>query len=525
MKFNLIDEPFLPCLMPDGGFQEFGLKEALERAHEIAELRDQSPIITLALHRLLLAILHRIFGAPDLESWADLWRGGRFDAGSLNAYFEKWHGRFDLCDNDHPFYQTGGMTTEQPLFVNALFDELAGGNNATLFDHTSEAGGGKPVPLNVAARGLVARQAFALGLGVSPDVRINGRLVKTGNRKDGPLARGLVILVRGDSLFQTLLCNLTRFDAAEGDLPVWERDDPEALAGASAARGRLDLYTWQCRRLRLVLPSDPTCPVERVHFAQGRELSKDELDPMKPYRRDKNQRLVPFPVDPERAVWRDSAALFELTNDALRPAEALNWMAQAARDRVVPRHRTLTLDAFAVGTQAGKATSIILWRHDRMPLPLDYLDDRELVAHLKHALSVAEDVAAALRRCAWVMAASILAPGDSKPDRDRVSGLVDSLSPDRLYWSRLEVPFRQFLVDLPGDPADRERQAHRERRLARWVLDALRPTARRAFDETAGQLDHSARVLRAVSEAGAKLTRELGSLCSPFKEYLHEQTR
>ncbi len=338
-SFNLLTEPFIPCVMPDGTCATFGLRETLLRAGEICEIRDGSPLVTLALHRLLLAILHRNFGPKNPNEWKPLWQAGRVDDVKLDAYFSRWRQRFDLFDEDRPFFQTGRMTTENPLPVAALFDQMACNNNATLFDHSVN-DSDRGVSVAAAARGLIARQGFALGLGVSPDVFINGRRVKTGHRKDGPLARGLLVLVRGDNLFQTLMLNLSQYTPSREDMPIWERDDTEAAVAEPRTAGRLDLYTFQCRRLRLEL-DDTSGNLVRVHFAQGREVHPDEKDPMKPYRRDEKRGDVPFGVDEERALWRDSSALLELAHDPHRPIQALNWVARACRRRSRSTSRAL----------------------------------------------------------------------------------------------------------------------------------------------------------------------------------------
>jgi CRISPR system Cascade subunit CasA len=506
--------------MPNGTQQPFGLKKTLLQAHEIREVRDDSPVVTIALHRLLLAILHRNFGPASLAAWERLLQAGHFDADRLSAYFEEWRARFDLFDVEHPFYQTGGMSTEKPLPVAALFDELACNNNATLFDHSSN-NAAKTISPAEAARGLIARQGFALGLGVSPDVTIKGRVVKTGNRKDGPLARGLLILVRGDNLFQTLLFNLTQYTPSEDDAPIWERDDNETLVAQTRSDGRLDFYTCQGRRLRLIQPAEAAQPgVTQVHFAQGRVPDTNELDPMKPYRRHEKLGWMDFAIVEEKAVWRDSSALLELASDAERPVPALNWMARAVREGLIPRHAIYNLDTFAVGTQPGKATSIILWRHDRMPLPLAYLDDRNLVEALKTALAIAKETGDALRGSVWLLARLVLLPDEEKEpgkqQKNDVDRMVDALAPERLYWSRLEVPFRHFLVELAQD------ENRREEALARWVCNVLRPQAQQAFRQTAGQLDQSARVLRAAVVAERHFNINANRISRPFEEVLHE---
>src|SRR5438876_12141437 len=106
-SFNLIDEPFLPCFRLDGLPVEYGMRDVLLKAQEIAELRDGSPLVTVALHRLLLAILHRCYAGP--KNSADrvaIRTTGRFDADRIARYFEK-SDRFDLFHEKYPFYQRG----------------------------------------------------------------------------------------------------------------------------------------------------------------------------------------------------------------------------------------------------------------------------------------------------------------------------------------------------------------------------------------------------------------------------------
>ena len=171
-KFNLIEEPWIPCLMiKSNEIREFGLRDVLLKASEIKEIVDNSPFVTVSLHRLLLAILHRNFGPKNFDTWKDIWRKGKWDEQTLNAYFAQWKERFNLFDDERPFYQytkvdkKGGKEAEiAPLSL--LMQEQASGNNATLFNHSSKAIPQEYSPA-VAARYLVARQAFSFGGGVS----------------------------------------------------------------------------------------------------------------------------------------------------------------------------------------------------------------------------------------------------------------------------------------------------------------------------------------------------------------------
>src|SRR6516225_3753501 len=107
--FNLIDSPWIPCVTPEGAVSPQGILAALGEARRFTEIRDASPLVTVALHRLLLAILHRVFGPETPDAWEELWKAGRFDAAILGGYLKstRVYPRFNLFDPKHPFYQTG----------------------------------------------------------------------------------------------------------------------------------------------------------------------------------------------------------------------------------------------------------------------------------------------------------------------------------------------------------------------------------------------------------------------------------
>jgi CRISPR system Cascade subunit CasA len=106
LTFNLVREPWIRCADLDGQVRVVGLAEAMASPHELSGVADESPLVTAALHRLLLAILHRNLGPRDTETWGDLWKQCCFPSEVLEAYWTKWESRFDLFDDTHPFYQS-----------------------------------------------------------------------------------------------------------------------------------------------------------------------------------------------------------------------------------------------------------------------------------------------------------------------------------------------------------------------------------------------------------------------------------
>jgi len=96
-EFNLIDEPWIPCIALNGKSAEFGIRDALLKAHELREICDDSPLVTVAIHRLLLAILYRVHGGPeDYATWKRIYASGVFDRSAGTTYLERWKSRFDL---------------------------------------------------------------------------------------------------------------------------------------------------------------------------------------------------------------------------------------------------------------------------------------------------------------------------------------------------------------------------------------------------------------------------------------------
>jgi CRISPR system Cascade subunit CasA len=481
---------------------EYGLRDVLLKAHQLAEVRDGSPLVTVALHRLLLTILHRCYRGPkNSAERVSIRKAGRFDADHLTGYFRKWGDRFDLFQQSYPFFQRTGFTTKDPSGINRLAQELSRGNNAALFDHTTD----DPPPAFTpaqAARLVVTEQTFAVGGGKSD----------TGNTTHAPLVSGAVVLVHGVTLFETLWLNLTRYDgdqhpvpSDEDDAPVWERPPAEPHKEPPGPRGYLDYLTWQSRTLR-VHPEEQggQVVVRRVSYAQGRRLETPPgfYDPMVAYSRSKEEGDRAVRLSENRDLWRDSATLFQFAEtDQFKGPTTLHTLASAELMEVLPRSASHRLSVFGLCTDKAKVN---FWRHETLPLPLAYLDRPELVEALRRALALAESVAKdALRPAAWATAANWLtANPETRPDTDRVRSVVESFAPERLYWSRLERPFRELLVALAAEESDLAGC------VSDWFWDPLDHTAKESFDHTIGRID-GGRDLKAVNAGRGLLLSRL----------------
>jgi len=534
VSFDLTSEPWIPCILANGTRKELSLTDVLTRAPEIREVVAPSPLVTAALHRLLLAILHRIFGPRTRSEWREMWEAGRWDEGRLRAYLEDWRHRFDLFDKDRPFYQTPGLPHKMnPSPISILACEQSSKSSTTLFDHHDDHIAPNVSPAEAACL-VVANQAFSLGGLCSRE--------KGGNpsAKDAPIARAAIVLVIGDTLFETLMLNMVRYDVQRGfpfsgqsadDAPAWEQDSPAAVE-ERLPRGYLDYLTWQSRRIWLgpEVDKDGDLQVRQGIIADGRRFPDNvfpsEMETMtaripKPNAKSGQDPRGPLRLRQSRAVWRDSTALLQSIAEGddkastIRP-RTIDWLGELVDTGVIDKAKSYSISIIGMCSKPGQK-KIYFWRHERQPLPLTYLTDEDLVDDLGVALRIAEEAARALTSALWPIGCTLVGPDQANDNEAVRQKLSQSLPGLPLYWSSLEPKFYGLLVGLPGD------YDHRERELEKWAK-IVESTVWRAFDESIRALPTGIKFLRAEVTARNNLARKLyGDVLSDFKEVDYAQ--
>ncbi len=528
-QFNLIDEGWIPCIMGGDGPEverrcELGVRDILLQAPDIQEVSDPSPLVTVALHRLLLAIIHRAIDGPvDMDNWARLWVQDHWDA-ALGAYVSEMRPRFNLFGDQHPFYQVASIGPEYGQPVAKLTHELASGNNVTLFDHTTRAQAPAFTPAQ-AARYLVAYQCYAVGGLVSFETGQDPKVYKSAPAT--PLVKGAVALARGKSLFETLMLNLVEYNVKVGapfreqksnDQPAWERDG-ETRVEERRPDGYLDYLTWQSRRIRL-FPSyneQGDIIVREVAIMKGYVLSgveRRDVETMVAFRKLRKQPLgqdpyVAIGFRPDKALWRDSQAIFQSVDDSV-PSKTLHWLHDLEDAGLLQLEPIIPLDLLGMVTDQA---SVLLWRHEQLPLPLAYLDpvNENLKAALWKALDVAEKVGRVVRAVSEILAKFLLAPdqGARQAALDDKRKLADSFGMERAYWPRLDIPFKRLLQALPEDPTiHASGDLEYDNGLPEWVGE-VRRAAYDVFDEVTSGMDESGRSLKAVALARRDLRIEV----------------
>jgi CRISPR system Cascade subunit CasA len=502
VSFNLVDEPWIPCLTKSGEPRKMGLYGLLANAHEIRSLDMQSPLSEAALLRLLLATLHRIVSGPrSVSEWAELYRSGKLPTQKIDDYFSKWRDRFDLFSEAHPFYQTSGLAVldksghPSPAPVTSIMVERSNGHNKTVFDHSIDAA---PVCLSPAesALALITFQMYSLGGLNRKTTNLFGYQLSFYH---AVLVNGILVAMQGENLFETFVLNLLVCNEnepvplTEEDSPVWERDDMGAT-GPSVPRGYLDYLTCKCRHILLMAEKcSKGVGVRFVHVAQG-EAFPDVDNPATIKRQKRDGSWFPLQLDPDRLLWRDSSCLFSFDKEMDRRPKIFRLLGDIALKKVVPLPSRYRCNAYGL---ANDKANPLAWRKEGLNIPRDLLSDQELVAYLKKGIEISEKAGAILGDSIKTFIADCL-PDGCKEVNEKAKA-IGALS---IYWDRMERHFHLFLGGIE----------ERDAALETWAGNAKR-TARETFETC---LRHhyadSARQYRAWTNANRVLNTRLATL-------------
>ncbi|MFJ7280513.1 type I-E CRISPR-associated protein Cse1/CasA, partial [Kitasatospora sp. NPDC098663] len=266
-SFNLVDRGWLPVHDLDAGtHREVGLREALVRAHRLRLALAPGQELAVVL-RVLLAAYDSAAGPADTAQWQQAWRAETLDTTRIDAYFDRWRDRLDLFDPQHPAFQSAHLTQCRRgpgvLHPSYLMSETA----RTFFARDRTGPGASPLPAAQAARRLLVLLGYDVsGLKGAP----GGGL--TFGAQVPPVADSVHVSVDGYLTLKDLtLLNLPPQPRAPQDRPVWEQTQQQPAVGEPrAALGRLDLWTWPARGMRL--HADDNGVVTAVAWHDGTRL-------------------------------------------------------------------------------------------------------------------------------------------------------------------------------------------------------------------------------------------------------------
>jgi CRISPR system Cascade subunit CasA len=528
---NIIDDPCLQATVPGtaaeeppdtpgGPIADVGARRLLLDAHLFADLVVDLPTQKPALLRqLLLPIVVDALGWPaDTDEWTTWFTAGAFTPAQrekLGAYLDEHRHLFGLFDETDPFAQVAGLRTvkDETKSASLLVATAATGNNVPLFAARTEADRLELTPAQ-ALRWLLHTHCWdtaAIKTGVVGDPRAASG--KTSGNPTGPLGQLGVIVPTGRTLFETLLLNIPcQGRKLAEDRPQWRRratDGPveKTLSVATpawdtrAARGTLDLWTWQSRRIRLVPEdTDHGTRVARVVVAAGDRLASVPRDEethtawstgrpstgAATARRRQTVRKPPEGDRPRRhqagrAGWRGLAALLAVggmteESGAFATSRLLAQLAGVSSDLPGTFPLQVELSGISYGNQSAVIEDVI---HDGIPLPITALDPEGFAyGALLGAVEQAEDLADAVNR----LSGDLRRAAGSEPipwDKGQRPGDVLLYALDPIV-RRLLVGLRTVGDDLDaaykGLAAWEQKAAEATWEVAEQVLSAVPPT-------------------------------------------------
>jgi CRISPR system Cascade subunit CasA len=473
-SFDLVQKPWLPIVTQDGLYQEVSLLELFEQWETLRDLHADNPPTTLALHRFLFALLHRVYRGPaDEEDWERI----RDDNGEeVITYLQEHQDCFELLHPDRPFMQDPTLTPEMAGEIYQAY-VLHGNNTSTVFCHEHQ-WSGDSLDIAAAARLVLRLHVFDVG----------GR--KTGSSVSAgviPTMDAANVLVRGNNLKETLLLNLIRYDGEDypfringDDLPAWERESQPARERVPA--GYVDYLSFQWRRVRLFFEGDRAV---RVAVHAGDRLPKShspaDYEMAIAYIKNPKKSGERFTVrlNLNRSLWRDSTAFLQSSSnwsDVWVCPRIISWIAELQQAKLVKD--LLNLQVLGLTVDNAKPLG---WVSEQLSVPIAYVTEKPLWQALDSALQFAEkhkDVFRSFRGSPY----AVLAQELNHPD---ASSFAKSLDGESRYWANLDQAFQDLLHrQLPKDKTmDGNGTTYGSKALRAWEK-TVQSSARDAFTQS-----------------------------------------
>jgi CRISPR system Cascade subunit CasA len=388
-EFNLLHQRWVTVMKPDGATEPISLLDLFRNAPKWQGLAGELPTQDMAVLRLLLAILHAVFGRYDpdgtfaplsspaaaLNRWQTLWGGHTFPMGIIEDYLRRYEDRFWLFHPERPFYQVAGLvkgakttedaeateTTGPPECIEAakgkkskkstttdytaakLNGEISESNNKIRLFPQRTGSSKSALCYSEAARWLLYVNSFDDASGKQKEKEKGLPTRPSGTGWLGKL--GLITAV-GDNLFETLLLNLIflKDGGSElwgGEKPIWEAETVKAdeRTKITMPGNPSELLTLQSRRLLLkregnsvvgyaLLGGDffPEINAFAEQMTVWRNAAKKETD-LPEYH--------PRRHDPTRQFWRDFSALISQSEGKHRPG-VVSWLALLKGKKLIP---------------------------------------------------------------------------------------------------------------------------------------------------------------------------------------------
>lgn len=518
MSFNLTTDPWLPCRTFEDSFVELSTHDVLTRAHEIRALATSCPLETIAVHRHLLAILHRAYGGPeDMQAWAKIYTAGQFDSSLVGNYLASVRDRMDLFHPEKPFAQVPGLSKQfnvDPIDMLTV-KRRSWGTARELFQHRPSEHRASMRP-GEAACALLAYHAFDIG----------GLVKKPGEptaATSAPLVGGAAVLVQGESLFETLVLNLLQYNPSQSmpipgdkdDKPAWEASPPphalkQEKEPKRMPKGWLDLLTWWSRRIELVHEGEHVTGFVRC---VGSGLSDTcPREPMFAWQKNEEKGWRAVSLSTDRVFWRDAHALLGAIDIAAashqeRP-KAIEQLCTEEAFSVVPLERMFTLEVVGITNDKSRVDMV---RCERLRSTAPLLANIDASEAIRDVMTFASEAITSLGKAIYIYGkvGFMLPENPSREQSEDLRAFIRSLGASPAAWSELSIAFASFLQGI----ADNQLLMDDRLLIAQDGFEkSCLQTIRQLFEEVTEAAEQSSGWLKARVRAEQKLNYHLGQI-------------
>ena len=485
-EYNLLDEPWIPVRLVDGTITDVGLLELLRRTTDIADLACELPTQSIAIQRLILAIMYRVATPRDTRDWVRQWDEGA-PTEQMIEYLERWRDRFYLFGGRFPFMQVADLRTAKDA-VSGLEKLIADVPNGEQFFTTRHGRALACIPASEAARWLVHAQAYdpsGIRSGAVGDSQVKGgKGYPIGPAWCGHL--GLVWL-KGKDLDETLVLNLIPVTTAElrgvdssteWGACSWEDPEPETSvrgdyslldpAGTPKELSIPRLLTWHSRRIRLVGDSSG---VTGVVLAQGDKLAPQEMRLYEPQslwrystpqsKKFKTDVYMPRKFEAGRALWRNLPGTLPTVTTVqgvdkqpkreFLPSATLSFHYQLDNASIQTSYpKVMRIQAVGVTYGPQEATFEDIYSDElTLSVAVMRVEREDLSAQIDREVRLTEEVARDVGTLAANLARAAGESGDGAGDgaRDRAK---------ELFFSAVDNDFRAWLTQVDGHESARD---------------------------------------------------------------------
>jgi len=509
ISFNLTDNQWIPVIMLDKTLKKVSLIELFENAHLIQEIQCESILETISVNRFLQALLIRIYQINQENTWYEIWNQQKFDISPAKNYFQKWYKRFDIFDNDRPFYQTTHSLSNSPTPITKLKHENSSANNATLFDHNYDQ---KEyyIPISSLPILLITAQAYSVGGGVSHPFNFSG----------APLIDGCSFWINENNLFTSLLINTPHncIDIKPDSKCSWEKDYPVQCV-SRVPENYLDYLTWQSRSIKFEYNEENSFDQNgniifsnekaKMYFHQGDKLESSFEDPLMAKRQNKDK-IFSLRFDLKKSLWRNAEILFNINkqNQGSRTAKNIDFINDNYYEKLdFNEFHKFKIEAFGLINDQAK---IVTFKKETLPFfPIISKQNKDY--SISQFINICETQAKILSSALFILGKNILYHSDeekdektnlSKEEKNNIYSFIDNLSTLNNYWADLELLFTTFLENLATEQINStEEMQEFMKHYAKQIYD----TARNSFDKTTRNFTTNTKHFKAIILAEIKL--------------------